>query len=129
VARAAGDFAQAILWLQRASRLAPDRPEPAFLACVTLIESGDQKAQPVFEDLSRRFPGFADGWRDVGEALRKAGHPERAVLAFARAAESSVDPTDHGRLGAVLQTLGHPRDAIVAFRPILSKREWRLERA
>lgn len=119
VARAAGDFAQAILWLEHASHLASDRPEPAFLVCVTLIESGDQKVQPVFEELSRRFPDFADGWRDVGEALRKAGNPKMAVRAFARAAESSADPMDYSRLGAVLQTLGQPRDAIVAFRRAL----------
>ena len=29
-ARAAGDIAQARLWLERAGRLAPDRPEPLF---------------------------------------------------------------------------------------------------
>src|ERR1700735_4273568 len=45
VARAAGDIAPARMWLDRAARLAPDRPEPAFLTCVTLIESGDGKAQ------------------------------------------------------------------------------------
>ena len=87
VARAAGDLAQARTWLERAARLAPDRPEPAFLACVTLIELGDEKARSVLEDLLLRFPNFVDGWREIGEALRKAGQPKTAVLAFARAAE------------------------------------------
>ena len=119
VARAAGDLAQARTWLERAARLAPDRPEPAFLACVTLIESGDEKARSVLEDLLLRFPNFVDGWREIGKALRKAGQLKTAVLAFARAAESSADPMDHARLGAALQTLDRPREAIVAFRKAL----------
>ena len=40
VARASGDFAQARVWLDRASRLDPDRKELAFLTCLTLIEFG-----------------------------------------------------------------------------------------
>jgi tetratricopeptide (TPR) repeat protein len=119
VARAAGDFAQAGIWLERAARLAPDRPEPAFLICVTLIESGDGKARSVLEDLLLRFPNFVEGWREIGEALRKAGKPETAVVAFARAAETSPDPMDQARLGAAFQTINRPREAIVAFRRAL----------
>jgi predicted Zn-dependent protease len=135
VARAAGDFAQARMWLNRAGRLAPDRPEPAFLTCVMLIEAGDREARTVFEDLLVRFPNFVDGWREIAEALRKLGHTETAVLAFARAAESSADPMDYARLGAALQTINRRREAIVAFRrrllrrPTFPKPEWRLERA
>jgi uncharacterized membrane-anchored protein len=51
VARAAGDLAQARSWSETAARLAPDRPEAAFLSCVTLIESGDEKARSDLEDL------------------------------------------------------------------------------
>jgi tetratricopeptide (TPR) repeat protein len=119
VARAAGDLAQARIWLERAARLAPDRPEPAFLTCLTLIESSDEKAGSAFEDLLLRFPNFVDGWREVAEALRKAGQLKAAALAFARAAESSADPTDTARLGAALQALNRPQEAIVAFRRAL----------
>ena len=87
VARATGDLAQARMWSESAARLAPDRPEPAFLGCMTLIELSDEKARSVLEDLLLRFPDFVDGWREIAEALRKAGHPTTAVLAFARAAE------------------------------------------
>ena len=134
-ARAAGDLGQAGMWSERASRLAPDRPEPAFLACVTLVEARNGKARSVLEDLLLRFPNFVDGWREIGKALHKVGQPETAVLAFARAAESSEDPMDYARLGAALQTINRPREAIVGFRralegrPILSKPEWRLDRA
>ncbi len=120
VARAAGDLRQAGMWSERAGCLTPDRPEPAFLACVMLIESNDGKARSVFEDLLMRFPNFVDGWREIGEALRKAGQPKAAVLAFARAAESSADPMDHARLGAALQAVDRPREAIVAFRRALA---------
>src|ERR1700733_2279659 len=95
VARAAGNLAQARTWLERAARLAPDRPEPAFLTCMTLMELGSENAQSVLEDLLLRFPNFVDGWREIGEALRKVSQPETAVLAFARAAESSEDPMDY----------------------------------
>jgi tetratricopeptide (TPR) repeat protein len=119
VARAAGDFAQARMWLDRAGRLAAGRPEPAFLTCVTLIESRDGKALSVLEDLLLRFPNFVDGWREIGEALRKTGQVEASVLAFARAAESSADPKDYVRLGAALQMVNRPQEAIVGFRRAL----------
>ena len=119
VARAAGDVAQARGWLERAGVLAPDRPEAAFLTCLILIESGDGGARSVLDDLLLRFPNFADGWREIGEALRKAGQPETAALALARAAQSSADPVDHARLGLALQAIDRPLEAIVAFRRAL----------
>ena len=119
VARAAGDMARAQLWLERAGRLAPDRPEPAFLTCVTLIKSGDVKARQVLEDLLLRFPNFVDGWREIGEALRKAGKPETAVLAFARAANSRRIRWTDARLGAALEAIDRPREALVALRRAL----------
>jgi tetratricopeptide (TPR) repeat protein len=119
VARAVGDFAQARLRLERAARLAPDRPEAAFLACVMLIESADGQAPSVLEDLLQRFPNFVEGWREIAEALRKSGHAQTAVLALARAAESSAHPMDSARLGAALQAINRPQEAIVAFRRAL----------
>jgi tetratricopeptide (TPR) repeat protein len=119
VARAAGNLAQARTWLETAGRLAPDRPESAFLTGVILIEAGDEKARSVLEDLLMHFPNFVEGWREIAEALRKAGHAKTAVLAFARAAESSADPVDHARLGAALQAIERPVEACVAFRRAL----------
>ena len=118
-ARAAGDFAQARIWTEAAARLAPDRPEAAFLNCVTFIESDDERARSVLEDLLVRFPNFVEGWREIAEALRKTGHLKTAVVAFARAAKSSADPVDHARLGAALQAIDQPREACVAFRRVL----------
>jgi tetratricopeptide (TPR) repeat protein len=119
VARAAGDFTQARMCLEHAARVDPNRPEAAFLACVTLIESADGQAKVVLEDLSKRFPNFVEGWREIGEALRKYGDAETAVAALARAAESSGHPMDSARLGAALQAINRPQEAIVAFRRAL----------
>jgi tetratricopeptide (TPR) repeat protein len=94
---------------------------------VTLIESGDGKARSVLEDLRLRFPNFVDGWREIGEALRKAGQLKSAVLAFARAADSSEVPTDHARLGAALQAINRPREACIAFRRALEAAPDRVE--
>jgi tetratricopeptide (TPR) repeat protein len=119
VARAAGDLAQARIWSERAGRLAPDRPEPAFLTCLTLIESGEVETRPVLGDLLRRFPNFVDGWREIAKALQKAGELQMAALALGRAADSSGEPMDAARLGAVLQAVNRPHEAIVAFRRAL----------
>jgi tetratricopeptide (TPR) repeat protein len=120
-ARAAGDNARARTLLERARNLAPDRPEPDFLTRVTLIESGDRLAPSILEDLRLRFPNFVDGWRDLGNALRKSGQPDAAALAFTRAAESSADPLDYARLGAALQEINRPQEAIVSFQRALRR--------
>ena len=119
VARATGDLAQAQAWSETAAGLADDRPEAAFLSCVTLIEMGDAKARSVLEDLLLRFPNFVDGWREIADSLRNSGHPKTAAVALSRAAESSADPMDHARLGAALQALDRPHEAIAAFRRAL----------
>jgi tetratricopeptide (TPR) repeat protein len=118
-ARAAGDLVQARTWSEIAVHLAPDRPEARFLSCAMSIESGDEKAQSVLEDLLLRFPNFVEGWREIAEALRKRGHPKTAIIALARAADSSREPIDHERLGGALQAIDQPREAIAAFRRAL----------
>ncbi len=107
------------MWLERASRLAPDRPEPAFLTGLMLIETAGENARSVLEDLLLRFPNFVDGWREIAEALRKAGHSKTAALAFARAAQSSADPVDYAQLGSALQAVDRPLEAAAAFRRAL----------
>jgi len=119
IARAANDLAQATAYFRRASQLSPDRPEPAFLTCIILLERGDAEARSMLEELLRRFPDDVDGWRALGGALHKAGQLEAAAVAFARAVRASRNPSDQMRLGSVLQTLGRRGEAIVAFRRAL----------
>ena len=103
-----------------AARLTPDRPEAAFLTCVTLDRVGRRKSAVAFlKTCCCVFRTLSTVGARSAEALRKAGQPETAVLALARAAESSSDPMDHARLGAALQAIGRPQEAIVAFRRAL----------
>jgi tetratricopeptide (TPR) repeat protein len=116
IAHKMGDLAQAVARFQSASQLAPNLPEPAFLSCVTLLESGDPEAQAVLARLLQQFPNDAEGWGEIGDALSRAGQLEAAAVALARAANASNKPSHQTRLGATLHTLGRTDEAIVAFR-------------
>ena len=94
IARAAKDLAQATTYFRRASQLSPDRAEPAFLTCVALLEQGDAQARLMLEDLLRRFPEDAEGWREIGGALQRAGQFAGAAIAFRRALAASPDLFD-----------------------------------
>jgi len=120
IARKMGEPAQAAIYFERASQLSPDLPEPAFLTCVTLLEKGDPKAQAVLARLLQRFPNDAEGWREIGDTLWRAGQLEAAAVALARASHVSQDPSHQARLGATLQALGRMDEAIVAFRTALT---------
>jgi tetratricopeptide (TPR) repeat protein len=120
IARKMGDLAQAAVCFQSASQLAPDLPEPAFLTCVTLLERGDPEAHTVLARLLHRFPNDAEGWREIGDTLGRAGQLEAAAVALARAANASDNPSHQTRLGATLQALGRTDEAIVAYRRALA---------
>ena len=94
IARAANNLAQATTYFRRASQLSPDRAEPAFLSCVVLLEQSDAQARSMLDDLLRRFPGDAEGWREIGGALHRAGQFAGAALAFRRALAAAPDLFD-----------------------------------
>jgi tetratricopeptide (TPR) repeat protein len=120
IARAVGDLAGAASLFQQAALVSPERPEPAFLACVTRLEFGDPHASAAIDGLLQRFPDYAQGWLEIGEVLDRAGQSVAAAIAFARAAQSSNDPSYALRLGASLQKLGRPVEAIAAYRRALA---------
>jgi tetratricopeptide (TPR) repeat protein len=119
IARLAGRMAEAAGLLQRAALLSPDRPEPAFLACLALLEVGDAETRDAIGGLLQRFPDYSQGWLEIGEALDKAGQSRAAALAFARAVQSSSDASPALRLGAILQKLGRSAEAIAVYRRAL----------
>lgn len=119
-ARATGDFARAMDWFRKAGALSPDRSEPLFQLCITQLECDDPAAQATLAQLVQQFPGEADGWRQIGLALSKAGRLEAAAAAFARAAEASADASHSFNLGNALLALARPRDAVAAFRRALA---------
>ena len=119
VARAAGNIAPARMWLDRR----PLGPRSAGACFPDLRDAHRVRAMGKPGQFSKTscsvFQTSSTGG-EIGEALRKSGHPETAVLAFARAAESSADPMDAARLGAALQTINRPLKAIVDFRRALA---------
>jgi tetratricopeptide (TPR) repeat protein len=119
-AGAAGDLIQAMEWFRRACKISPDRPEPAFLLCVTQLQCGDPAATSTLEHILRSFPNNADGWSEIGVALRKENQLEAAAVAFARAASASPGASHSASHGSVLLALGRHREAIAAFRKALA---------
>ncbi len=119
IARAAGDLARAESLFHRAALLSPGRPEPAFLGCVTQLELGEPGASAAIDGLLQRFPNYAQGWLEIGQVLDRAGQSAAAAVAFARAAQSSSDPSHALRFGAILQKLGRLAEAIAAYRRAL----------
>lgn len=115
-ARAAEDFAGAAFFFRRATALAPDRGDAAFLTCVTLLELGDPEAATLLPRLLDRFPDDAEGWRLLGAALQRADQPEAALVAFTRAAHAMPSAALHLQRGILLEALGRPAEAVGAYR-------------
>ena len=119
----------------RAARLAPDRPEPAFLTCVTLIESGDGKRGRslktccyVFRTLS--MAGARSARRSAKRATRR--RPWSPLRARPNLRPIRWTPRDWARLCRRSTARRRPSSLSgerLRRRPISSKREWRLERA
>ena len=113
-ARALGDIERARDWFRRANEAAPDRPEPAFLLCVTQLECGDPAAQESLARVMRKFPHDSQGWNEIGAALRKANQLEAAALAFGRAFLASGVAAHAIEQGSALMALGRVQEAVVA---------------
>jgi tetratricopeptide (TPR) repeat protein len=115
-ARASADLAAAAAFFRRAMALAPERPDAAFCACVTLLERGDPEAQALLPRLLAQFPDDAEGWRDLAAALQKAGQVEAALVALTRAAHAAPSVALHLQRGMLLESLDRKVDAIAAYR-------------
>jgi tetratricopeptide (TPR) repeat protein len=115
-ARSAGDLAGAAAFFARATALAPERPDAAFLQCVTLLELRDRQATTLLPELLERFPADAEGWHLLGDALARAEQPEAALLAFTRAVQAAPSVALALRRGALLESLGRNAEAVAAYR-------------
>ena len=116
IARAAGNWPQAIARFEHASLLSPNQPLPAFLLCACQLQQRAPDAQPLMARLLQQFPADADGWCEIGDTLQAIGLIEAAVTAYARAAGNSSEPKHRLRLGACLKSLGRWDEAVSAFR-------------
>lgn len=115
-ARAAGDLGRAVEFFREAAQCAPERADAAFMACITLLDLGDPKANDALHDLLRRFPNDADGWHEIGLTLHKAGKFEAALVAFTRAVEAVPNPRHEVARAASLRALGRLGEAVDALR-------------
>ena len=119
-ARAAGDMAEAAIWFRRAWHALPGKPEALFCLCVAQLACADPEAQTTLGQALKLFPGYCDGWNEIGMVLRNARQLDAAALAFARAAQASADPAHSFNHGAVLLALGRHGEAVAAFRKALA---------
>jgi tetratricopeptide (TPR) repeat protein len=113
---AAQNLPEAAGFLRRATSLAPDRADAAFLACATLLELGDPAAGALLTRLLDSFPDDSAGWSLLGSALQRAGKMEAALAAFTRVARASPSFAPHLRCGELLESLGRFGDALDAYR-------------
>ncbi len=118
-ARALGDLDRAREWFGRAIESAPNRPEPAFLLCVSQLECGDPEAQQSLARVMKLFPGNSEGWSQIGAALRKANQGNAAALAFARAFAGSGEVAHAVDQASALMMLGRLEDAVAVLRAAL----------
>ncbi len=118
-ARALGDLERAREWFGRAIEAAPNRPEPAFLLCVTQLECGNSGAQESLARVMTLFPANSEGWSQIGAALRKANQWNAAALAFARAFASSGEIAHAVEQASALMTLGRVEEAVAVLRAAL----------
>jgi tetratricopeptide (TPR) repeat protein len=126
-ARASRDFARAKALLRRAVHMSSDKPEAPFQLALAQIESSDPDVTATLAMLAQRFPGEAEGWRDIGIALMHVDQLEGAEMAFTRAANASNDPTHRLNLGRVLLAKRRPNEAVTALRHVLAAAPDRIE--
>lgn len=113
-ARTLGNLPVALERFQRAAKLEPIRPEAAFEVAAAMIHDKPSEASAVVEDLSRRFPGHASGWTELGGQFERAAQWELAARAFANALNARPSARLCVRLGSALQSLGR-RDQAAKF--------------
>ncbi len=91
---------------------APDAPGPLFQQCCLLLRQQDPAANALLPRL-QQFPGYEQGWLDLGKALlpqQAAG----ALVAFSRAHAARVSLTAALGQAAALSLLGRHAEAAAA---------------
>ena len=117
IARGVGDVPRAIRRFGRASELSPDQPQPLFLLCACQIQSGAPEAGALLARLSAKFPGDAEGWREIGDTLQRSGKSHTAAIAAYRRALAAQPELFEVRLklGSCLRHMGEPGEARIEF--------------
>ena len=86
------------------------------MVCAVLLELGDPEANAMLSHLLQHFPGEAEGWSEIGRALRSSGKFEAALLAFTRASNSAPEPRYELERASVLLASGRITGALASLR-------------
>ena len=115
-ALALGAPAKALPPLRAATAIAPDLTEPVFLMCRALLDLGDPLLDAAIKQAAVRHTDRPAEWQELGLALRRAGRPALALLAFTRAstADPSLVAAQIGR-GLLLREAGQMSEAHAAL--------------
>jgi GT2 family glycosyltransferase/glycosyltransferase involved in cell wall biosynthesis len=95
----AGDGELARIWLERASRLAPEDKTISLALASVCLSRDDRRAAALFESVTARHD-VREAWFGLAAALRNVGDATGAATALAQALGRHVPPTD-----AALSTL------------------------
>jgi tetratricopeptide (TPR) repeat protein len=94
-----GDNAEALKYLEKASKLQPDNPNPAYELSVLASESQDyQKAEEILESILKRLPSFTDGHVLLAQVYSRLHKTQES--ARERAIAAALQEADHARLEA-----------------------------
>lgn len=85
----------AIASFAHAAQLAPGRPDPLYNQAMALHQLGrDSQAQPLAEQITARWPGFAEGWNLLGMIGQKQRRYQEAFDAYSQALRCNPRLTD-----------------------------------
>jgi tetratricopeptide (TPR) repeat protein len=79
-----------------------------------------ERASDSFRATTKRLPGFASGWANLGATLGELDRPQEALAAFEHALRA--DPTSHqalNNIGVVNRELGNLTESEAAFRRVV----------
>jgi Flp pilus assembly protein TadD len=97
--RHSGDNAEALKYLEKASKLEPDDPNSAYELCVLAAQSQDyQKAEAILESILQKFPSFTDGHVLLAQVYSRLHETEKAKKE--RTIAAALQEADRARLAA-----------------------------
>jgi tetratricopeptide (TPR) repeat protein len=119
---AVGRGREAAEQFERAASLAPQDARASYYAALAWAETGElARAEGLLRETTRRNPGFARAWYNLGLMLNQTNRREDALQAFAAA--EKADPRDADipyAVATILMKTGHAAEAAAALERALS---------
>ena len=117
-----GNPREALAAFRQAGQLNPDEPQyqMAIANCHALCGEHAQ-AEQALREITRRFPAYALGWFNLGNAVRDLQRDEEALDLYRHAIALDAGLADaHNNLGSLLHRLGQLEPAEAAYRRALA---------